>query len=131
MPEAAQNQSSRRTRDFALRVLPALAWAALVFIGGGAHVTQPDLGHGFPIDKVEHAVAFLIMQLLAFRALRYVRPERNRAGLAWAAAGISLALGVALELYQLALPHRSAELADAVADAVGAGLGAIVLSARS
>ena len=131
MPDARDNPPPSRSRDFALRVLPALVWAALVFVGGGMHVPQPEVDTGFPIDKLEHAIAFLIMQLLAYRALRHVRPGHSRSKLAWTAAGVSLGLGVALELYQLGLPHRSAELADAVADAVGAGLGAIVLGRRS
>src|SRR5688572_13400986 len=115
MSEAARTSPPpRRAREFALRVLPALAWAAAVFIGGGLHSPEPEIEIGFPIDKLEHAFAFLIMQLLAFRALHYIRPDRRRAELAWSGALISLGLGVALELYQLGLPHRSAELADAI-----------------
>ena len=112
-------------KGFASHVLPALLWAVAIFIGGGPGVKQPFNGIG--IDKVEHALAFLGLQVLCFRALRYELPERGRRELLWFAALASLLFGVALELYQLGLPDRSAEVADAVADGVGAAIGALVL----
>jgi VanZ family protein len=124
--------SGRRTpRDFALHVLPALVWAVLVVVGGGSHAPEPDIDIGFPIDKLEHAVAFLVMQLLAFRALRHEFPERSPARLALAAALAAILVGIGLELYQLGLPHRSAEFADVVADSVGAGIGALLVGRRA
>jgi VanZ family protein len=118
-------------REFALRVLPALCWAALIFIGGGAAGPQPELDVGLPIDKLEHVVAFLIMQVLADRAFRYALPRQSRSRQAWLAALAAAGVGVLLELYQLGLPHRSAEFADVVADCVGAGIGALLLGRSS
>jgi VanZ family protein len=127
---ASSSPPARRLREFAAHVLPALVWVVLVFIGGGLHQPPPEIDPAFPIDKLEHAAAFLILQLLAYRALSYVWPDRSRKARAWWGALASLGVGVALELYQLGLPHRSAELADAVADAAGAALGALFLASR-
>jgi VanZ family protein len=118
----------RSPAEFALHVLPALLWAVLVFIGGGMNAPQPELDVGLPIDKLQHVVAFLIMQVLAYRALRFVRPQQSRGRRAWLGALAAAGLGVLLELYQLGLPHRSAELADVVADCIGAGIGALLLA---
>lgn len=121
---------SKSPRDFALKVLPALVWVALVFLGGGSHTPEPEIDLGFPLDKLEHALAFLVMQLLGWRALRYEFPERGTPELAvWAGLG-AVAVGVGLELYQLGLPHRSAEFADVIADAVGAAIGALLTARR-
>jgi len=112
---------------FVRNVLPALLWAAAIFVGGGSGVPQPHLPTAIPLGKVQHFFAFGTLQVLCFRALRYELPERTRTWLLWAAAGVSLLFGIALELYQLGLPDRSAEVADAVADGIGAALGALLL----
>ncbi|HWP09065.1 MAG TPA: VanZ family protein [Polyangiaceae bacterium] len=113
---------------FVRNVLPALLWALAIFIGGGPGVPQPSIeGLAIPIDKIDHLVAFCGLQVLCFRALRYELPTRSRRGLLWLAALVSVLFGVLLEIYQLGLPDRSAEVADAVADAIGAVLGATVL----
>ena len=113
---------------FALNVLPALIWAVAIFIGGGSGMPQPHLDTPWlSIDKLEHALAFGGLQGLGVRALRYEMPGSSRAVLLWLAALISVLAGIALELYQLGLPDRSADVADAVADAVGAVIAATVL----
>ena len=126
-PEPQPAGEQRVRGGFLVNVLPALAWAIAIFIGGGPGVRQPSIDL-IPIDKLEHAVAFCGLQVLGFRALRYELPNRTRPALLWSAALISVAFGIALEVYQLGLPDRSADVADAVADAVGAVLGATVLS---
>jgi VanZ family protein len=112
---------------FVAHVLPALLWAVAIFVGGSSGMPQVDGPHTVGFDKVEHALAFFGLQILCFRALRYEFPERPRRQLLWLGALAALAIGVALELYQLGLPDRSAEVADALADGVGAGLGALLL----
>jgi VanZ family protein len=114
---------------FVRNVLPALLWALAIFIGGGPGVPQPSIDLIFvPIDKFDHTLAFCGLQVLGFRALRYAFPDRTRVALLWVAALLSVVFGVALELYQLGLPDRSAEVADALADGVGAVVGATVLT---
>ena len=80
----------------------------------------PDLGGQW--DKLNHAMAFLILTVLA--------------GCGWArlsvlrTAGIMLAAGVAIELIQgLPAIGRDADVLDVVADMTGFGLGWLLLSA--
>ena len=80
------------------------------------------------IYRGEHAVAFAILQVLALRALRYELPGVLPRGMPWLAAGASTVVGAALELYQLTVPNRSAEVMDLVWDAVGASIAATITS---
>ena len=117
----------RAGRGFVTHVLPALAWAVAIFVGGSSGMPQVKGPETIGFDKVEHAFAFFGLQILCFRALRYELPDRGRGRVAWLAALASVGIGIALELYQLGLPDRSAEVADALADTVGAVLGALLL----
>lgn len=114
---------------FARNVLPALLWTVALFFGGGGPPPPEGPGEliGVPSDKLLHALAFLVLALLTARAVRYELPGRARLSRAGLAVGLSVATGVLLEVYQLALPDRSAEVADAVADTIGAVLGGVVL----
>ncbi len=114
---------------FLRHVLPALLWAVAIFIGGGGGIPQvTGEGLGIPYDKVMHVGAFLAMQALCFRALRYELRDRSRGSLLLLAAVLSILFGIALEVYQMGLPDRSAELSDAVADGIVAALGALLLT---
>jgi len=128
-PNTERRASEPQPRGgFALHVVPAVLWAAAIFVGGSSGVPQPQVDIGIPFDKVNHVVAFSGLQLLSYRALRYALPAAQRRSLRWLAALAAVLVGVALELYQLGLPDRSAEVADVVADSVGALLGVLVLS---
>lgn len=129
-PSSAGERHGPVRGGFLTHVLPALLWALAIFIGGGSGMPQPDVTFvdlPFGFDKVQHVLAFCGLQVLCFRALRYELPERGRRGLLWLAALIALVAGVALELYQLGLPDRSADVADATADGIGAAFGALLL----
>jgi VanZ family protein len=112
--------------SFLRDVLPALVWTLVVFVFGGIPNPAPPVELHFPIDKVEHAVAFAILQVLAYRALRYELPRALPRAMPWIAALVSTAVGGALELYQLTVPNRSAEFMDLVWDAIGALAATIV-----
>ncbi len=113
---------------FVRNVVPALGWAVAIFVGGSSGVPQPELDIGLPSDKLNHLAAFCGLQLLTYRALRYALPTRKRAPLRWVAVVAATLVGVLLELYQLGLPDRSADVEDALADATGAVLGALALT---
>ena len=113
---------------FGRNVVPALLWAIAIFIGGSSGVPQPHIDVGLPTDKVNHVTAFLGLQLLSYRALRYGLPNRRRLPLRWLAVLVAVLVGIALELYQLGLPDRSADVEDVMADAVGAIVGAVALT---
>lgn len=119
-----------RPRAFLIYVAPALFWLLLIFIGGGADFGPPVEETGFPIDKVEHLIAFGVLAYLFFRALRHVTPGIGKRGLIALSAFLAIGAGGVLELYQLGLPHRSAELGDLLADAIGALLAAAWLNFR-
>lgn len=112
--------------SFVRDVLPALLWTVTVFVLGGIPNPGPSIDLAFPIDKIEHAIAFAILQVLALRALRFELPGILPRGMPWIAAATSTVVGAALELYQLTVPNRSAEFMDLVWDAVGAGVAATI-----
>ncbi len=117
---------------FWLQVAPALLYAALVFYGGTVDLPQPRFeSGGVPLDKVAHFGAFALMQLLWWRAIGYELPGFNPRTRAWLGALLATLLGGTLELYQSALPHRSADLLDFAADAFGAVLAALLVAARA
>jgi VanZ family protein len=113
---------------FVPNVVPALVWAVAIFVGGSSGVPQPKFDIGLPSDKVNHLAAFCGLQLLTYRALRYALPLRAPAPLRWIAVIVATFVGILLELYQLGLPDRSADVADALADAAGALVGVAVLA---
>jgi VanZ family protein len=116
----------RRDGSFVRDVLPALVWTATIFVLGGLPNPGPPVELAFPTDKLEHAAAFALLSILALRALRYELPSVWPRAMPWLAALTSTTLGGALELYQLTVPTRSAELLDLIADAVGAVLATVV-----
>jgi VanZ family protein len=98
----------------------SLAYAMAILAGGTAEVPPGIPGYE---DKLAHLVAFAGQYLLVARACAAAGAPRGRQiSIAFSAA---LGLGAGLELWQALLPHRTAELADVVADAAGA-LAAVV-----
>jgi len=115
----------RKPRGFAVDVLPVLLYLVLLFAAGLAPI-QSLPGADFKwIDKVWHLGAFALLAALLARAVAHWRgagPKASRdASLASAGAG-----GL-LEVLQSLTPFRSAELADMVADGLGALLAYMVL----
>ena len=114
-------------RKHFLYVGPAVAYVAAVFVGGSlpARVLRVPPVPG--VDKVMHLVAFAGMFVVIFRALDHelyrLKPAHN-VGIGVA---LTCALGGLLEIHQLGIPGRSAELLDFVADAIGALLAAWLL----
>jgi VanZ family protein len=123
--DAARSPSASRG-SFVRDVLPALVWTAAVFVLGSIPNPGPSPDLPIALDKFEHAIAFGILQVLALRALRYELPGILPRGMPWIAAASSTVVGAALELYQLSVPNRSAELMDLVWDAIGAGIAATI-----
>lgn len=76
-----------------------------------------EVPRGF--DKLEHALGYFLLS--AYAAMLF-RPGRPLFG---AMLGL-IALGALIEILQAALPWRSAEWMDLVANALGIGIGALV-----
>ncbi len=109
-----------RRGGFFLNVVPAVLYVMAVFYGGsikGSALPMADFRWG---DKAMHALAFAGMQIAMLRAVRFAAPELSPVRQRLAALAVVVTVGGLLELYQLGLPHRSAELADWIADIIGA-----------
>jgi VanZ family protein len=100
---------------------PALAYTAFIFYAGSVDVPPPPFDP--PVvepDKLLHALAFGFLAWLAYRALRFELPALGVRKQAICGALVACLVGGLLELYQAALPNRTADIVDFVADALGA-----------
>lgn len=93
------------------RVAFALLTAAVGVLGLLPH---PDAVPSSGWDKLDHSGGFAALMATAMPA---------RLGRAWRVALVLVAYGGAIELLQQAVPGRSAEWGDLLADAIGVGLG--------
>lgn len=115
----------QRPRGLWLDVVPAVVYLGVLFWFGLIPLKRLP-GPEFALaDKVWHAAAFGGLGLLLTRVALFLRRPGGSAAL-WGAAGATL-LGGALEVLQSLTPYRSADLADFVADALGALLVYLVL----
>ncbi len=123
MNDVAEKPPERRS-GFFVAVVPALLYVFAIFYGG-LQPKSPGLRVRYG-DKLMHALAFGFMQLVVLRAVRFLAPAwplRRQLALSFV---VVVAAGGALELAQLWFTTtRTAELADFVADAIGAGLMAL------
>jgi VanZ family protein len=76
---------------------------------------------------VVHFVAWLAMAVAVWPALKE-SSRRSRMMRVAMVVGALTAWGVAVELIQIAIPRRSADLLDALADVAGALVGALVMA---
>lgn len=112
----------RRRPGFYLHVVPAALYIVAIFYGGLARNVPDIFFHEtlIPPDKVLHFFAFGGMQMVLFRAFRFLKPgARTVRLLVWAVVAASV-LGALLELVQATVPYRDAEFMDWVADTLGA-----------
>lgn len=91
----------------------ALAVLEMVLIFWLSSRPGREVGLASPWDKLAHGLAYLVMGWLWFRAT-------GRVGLAWV---ICVAYGLTDEWHQSMVPGRVTDLADWIADGVGAALG--------
>ena len=75
-------------------------------------------------DKVLHALAFGLGTVLLCRALRRQVPTWSPRQIAFVSFLAASGYGIADELHQARVPQRTAEVADVVADGLGAALAA-------
>ncbi|MQA90778.1 MAG: hypothetical protein GEU90_11155 [Gemmatimonas sp.] len=97
---------------------PAAGWAAFLFFLS----SRPSVGVALPFgaDKVAHFGAYLVLGfLLAHGVTRFGLSARF-------ALVVGMLYGLSDEVHQRFVPGRSAELADWIADALGAVAGILV-----
>lgn len=115
--------------------VPAVAWASLLF----ALSSQPVLPSPPGVDdKMAHALSYGLLGALCLVGLS----RGGWPGVTWrralVAVGLAIAYGVTDEVHQAFVPGRSPDIADVVADGVGAAIAvglmrasAILLRGRS
>jgi len=114
-----------------LHTAPAALYVAAVFYFGTVP-TEPLPAIGS--DKVLHFVAFFILEPLFSWAFSHRLPTVSLARLRGLSVSATILVGALLEAWQSVLPHRSSELLDLAADALGAllaaGIGALLAKRR-
>lgn len=121
--------SSRRGRDalgsVSVRQLRfsrpwiAIGWLLVAGVTTASLVTVPVEAPAYPfVDKLLHLLAYLVVMGW------FAQIWSSRGTLAAHAGGL-IALGIALELVQGSLSHRSADAFDAIANALGVVLGTL------
>lgn len=97
-----------------------LAYAGVIFYFS----SRPWAGEPlFPYsDKLIHAIIYSLLGYLCVWSLR-VTTKRGWFKISILSIVAATAYGIAMEIYQMHLPARSAEIADAIANAIGAFIG--------
>jgi VanZ family protein len=105
-----------------MRPWPSLgAWVVVVFAGSSVPMPEgPPIDFPVPPDKIAHGLAYALMSALAVRALW--RPGRPPWRVAAAVLGV-IVFGALIEGWQALLGTRGCELADGIANAIGAAVG--------
>ena len=99
--------------------LPAIAWAAAIFIQSSmSYIDTPDLGFDAQ-DKLFHAIEYAILGFLLRRALVFQSTQFIKIRTGWLTILIGGTYAISDEIHQLFVPGRSGEIADAIADIVG------------
>lgn len=126
------NELTHRPLAFATHVLPAAAYASVIFYAGLIRIgALPEVGF-VASDKLLHALVFGGLALLLARAVHFLQPNASLTKkLVLGCTGSSL-LGLLLELCQALTVYRSADVWDWIADTVGAllaiGLAALLFT---
>jgi len=108
--------------------LPAMLWAATIFLLS-AQPTLPEIAPGISnFDKVEHFGAYGLLGLLVALALRRT-DARTLPKSAVLAILITSAYGASDEFHQRFVPNRSCDVWDWTADTVGGALAIVVYAA--
>ncbi|HJK90044.1 MAG TPA: VanZ family protein [Polyangiaceae bacterium LLY-WYZ-15_(1-7)] len=104
--------------------LPAFAYMALIFAVSSIAVVAPMID-SFPLkDKGVHFLEYAVLGFLCAHAALRTWPDRAPLRTLALGAFLATAWGLSDELHQAFVPGRSAEVADLVADAIGALAGA-------
>jgi len=113
------------TKSFYKYVLPAILYAAVIFIVSSIpSLTPPKLGTGWD-DKAYHFIEYAGFGFLIFRALLYWKvtsPVGRRTLLTLL---IGIAIGAVDELHQHFIRNRVPEVSDWLADSVGMVAGTV------
>ena len=108
-----------KLKRFVVYWLPVVLYCLLIYIQS-AH-PSPEQIPIFPFsDKLLHFAAYGILGILFYRAFRTLRIKDNIKALMLLSVISATLYGISDEIHQSFVPFRQAEVADAIADMIGA-----------
>ena len=115
-----------RYRTVVFYWLPVFAYCLLIFIQSS--YPAPESLPAYPFsDKILHLTAYAVLSVLFFRAFgRAGILKRSLPVLMLLSIAASTAYGITDEIHQHYVPYRNADVFDALANAMGSVLGAVV-----
>jgi VanZ family protein len=105
---------------YSLTWTAVILYAVLIFIGSSIPGDRLGITNG--LDKILHAMEYLLFSGLLFRALRLTLPT-NRMKVFWIAAVAASLYGVTDEVHQILVPFREFDILDIASDISGSMLG--------
>jgi VanZ family protein len=114
-----------KLKRFAFYWLPLILYCLFIYIQSAN--PSPEQIPSFPfVDKVLHFVAYGIMGILFYRAYQTLRIKNNIQMLMLLSVVSASLYGISDEIHQSFVPFREAEVADVIADMLGAASGVLL-----
>ena len=114
-----------KLKPFAFYWLPLILYCLFIYIQSAN--PSPDQIPSIPfVDKVFHFVAYGIMGILFYRAYQTLRIKDNLQMLMLFSVVSASLYGISDEIHQSFVPFREAEVADVIADMLGAASGVLL-----
>ncbi len=99
--------------------LPAIFWAAAIFIQSSmSYIDTPDLGFDMQ-DKLFHAIEYAILGFLLRRALVFQGNIFVHRNAGWLTILLGSSHAILDEIHQFYVPGRSSDIGDVIADSAG------------
>ena len=108
-----------KLKRFALYWLPLILYCLFIYIQSD-HPSPKQIPMFPYVDKVLHVTAYGIMGILFYRAYQTLRLKDNIKMLMFLSVVSASLYGISDEIHQSFVPFRQAEVADAIADMIGA-----------
>ena len=108
-----------KSKLFLLYWFPLILYCLLIFIQS-ANPTPEQIPSFRFVDKLLHFAAYAIMGVLFYRAYQTLKFKDNLRMLMLLSALSATLYGISDEIHQAFVPFREAEIADVIADALGA-----------
>jgi len=106
-------------KRFVLYWLPLILYCLFIYIQSDH--PSPEQIPSFPlVDKVLHFIAYGLMGILFYRAYQTLRIKNNIQMLMVLSVVSASLYGISDEIHQSFVPFREAEVADVIADIIGA-----------
>ena len=108
-----------KLKRFALYWLPLILYCLFIYIQSD-HPSPKQIPMFPYVDKVLHVTAYGIMGILFYRAYQTLRLKDNIKMLMFLSVVSASLYGISDEIHQSFVPFRQAEVADVIADTIGA-----------